>query len=61
MGVGHTYTCIKDNTLHSLVNHNVGTNGDGGKQVGEEERGRGESALCMSSSLTTGLRGPRLT
>lgn len=37
MGMGHMYTHVKDNTLHSLVNHNVGTNGDGGKKAGEAE------------------------
>lgn len=36
MGMGHHIHTHKDNTLHSLVNHNVGTNGDGGKKRGEE-------------------------
>lgn len=34
MGKGHHIHAHKDNTLHSLVNHNVGTNGDGGKKKG---------------------------
>lgn len=30
MGTDHIHT-HKNNTLHSVVNHNVATNGDGGK------------------------------
>ena len=54
MGAGHTH---KGNTLNSLVNHNVGTNGGGEKKKGEEEWEKGEATLCMTSLLTTGLRG----
>lgn len=38
----------------------MGTNGDGGRKKGEEELKKGEMTLCMTSSLTTGLKGPRL-
>lgn len=54
----HTH---KDNTLHSQANHNVGTNGDEAKNEGEEKWEMGEATLCMISSSTTGLKGPRLT
>lgn len=35
--VTNGYRPRRDNTLHSLVNHNVVTNGEGGKGAGEEE------------------------
>lgn len=45
----------------SLVNHNVGTNGYGGRKEGEEELEMGEMTFCMTSSLTTEWKGTLLS
>lgn len=37
MGMGCRLHARTRGTFHSLVNHNVGTNGDGGRRMGEKE------------------------